>query len=639
MVTNTNFRFDINGLRAIAVIAVVLYHFNPTMLTGGFAGVDVFFVISGYLMTGIIFRDLREDTFSIFKFYLARVRRIVPALAVLCIILFVVAYIILDPINLKTLGKHIAASIGFVSNILYSNESGYFGASAHEKWLLHTWSLSVEWQFYILYPILLIIMKRCFGFNSLKYLLLICALVSYIFCIISSYYSPEKAFYLIQSRAWEMIVGGLVFLFPISNLADNKRKLLEWIGFILIFMSFLLIESDQLWPGYWAAIPVLGTFLVIQANRQTSIITNNWFFQKIGIYSYSIYLWHWPLAVGISYYELSFPYVSFVGVVLSVALGFISYSLVELHLGKALKYYDFKSLMLYPPILLALFAGGAGVTTLVFNGYMYRLDEASIKIIESVQASPMRQNCHASLEQYIKPEKACSFFTKETSWAVIGDSHVVELSYALAAKLKPLNDGVTQFSFSKCKPSFGLQSTLKDCTLFTNDAVEFILNNKSLKNVVVGYRWSWSLFGQIDSSYPNIIDERSAQERKIVLESVINMITTLAKNKDKVYILLPVPEMPVSVKRLLAQHFSANDSLNNIIGSDRSFYEQRQYLIKKSLNSIAAEYDNIYFLDPTNSFCNSISCFATREGVALYFDAHHMSVLGADLLISNELSF
>ena len=170
---NNSFRQDINGLRAIAVIAVVLFHFNASWMPGGFAGVDVFFVISGFLMTGIIFRGIEQENFSILKFYVARANRIIPALAVLCLVLLVFGWFYLTPLDYKALGKHAASSVAFLSNIIYWRESGYFDAASHEKWLLHTWSLSVEWQFYILYPLVLVAMRKFMSIKTMKFLLLI----------------------------------------------------------------------------------------------------------------------------------------------------------------------------------------------------------------------------------------------------------------------------------------------------------------------------------------------------------------------------------------------------------------------------------------------------------------------------------
>ena len=166
------FREDINGLRAIAVIAVVLFHFNSSWMPGGFAGVDVFFVISGFLMTGIIFKGLEQENFSILRFYVARANRIIPALALLCIILLIFGWFFLSPTEYKALGKHAVSSVGFISNNIYWLESGYFDSSSHEKWLLHTWSLSVEWQFYIIYPIILVLSSKVLSLKMTKRMLL-----------------------------------------------------------------------------------------------------------------------------------------------------------------------------------------------------------------------------------------------------------------------------------------------------------------------------------------------------------------------------------------------------------------------------------------------------------------------------------
>ena len=162
------FRKDINGLRAIAVIGVVLFHFNPSWMPGGFAGVDVFFVISGFLMTKIIFRGLEQDSFSVLKFYVARANRIIPALSLLCLVLLSVGWLFLSPLEYRALGKHIVSSITFISNIIYWTESGYFDAASQGKWLLHTWSLSLEWQFYIIYPLILVAMKQFLSLKIMK---------------------------------------------------------------------------------------------------------------------------------------------------------------------------------------------------------------------------------------------------------------------------------------------------------------------------------------------------------------------------------------------------------------------------------------------------------------------------------------
>jgi peptidoglycan/LPS O-acetylase OafA/YrhL len=324
-----DFRKDINGLRAIAVIAVLLFHFNPAWLPGGFAGVDIFFVISGYLITGIILRSLERGQFSLLGFYKSRARRIVPALAALCFVLLLLGWFYLLPLEYSELGKHIAGSLGFVSNFVYWFEAGYFTAGAHEKWLLHTWSLSVEWQFYMIYPVLLLGLSRLIAVGHLRWLILAACLAGFGFCVYASFKWPEPAFYLLPTRAWELLVGGVACLFPVK-LRTLHQRALEVVGLGLMLASFFLLSEKDVWPGYLALLPVLGTLAVIVAARQDSFMTANPFSQWTGKLSYSLYLWHWPVVVFMSYAGfLGDTRNALLGIVCAFALGLGSYQLIE----------------------------------------------------------------------------------------------------------------------------------------------------------------------------------------------------------------------------------------------------------------------------------------------------------------------
>ena len=321
------FRKDINGLRAIAVVAVVLFHFNESWMPGGFAGVDVFFVISGFLMTSILFNSMEKSGFSIFRFYLARANRIIPALAILCICLMIAGLFFLPPLEYKALAKHSAASISFLSNFVYWTESGYFDVDSHRKWLLHTWSLSVEWQFYLMYPVLLLALRSIFSVSNTKRVILVLTVLGFAISVIASSRWPDSSYFLIHTRAWEMLFGGLAYLYPLKFVERHKR-LTEYIGISLILMSYAFITSSNAWPGYLALLPVLGSYLIIQACRTNSLSTGNVAFQYIGKWSYSIYLWHWPIVVAISYFKLGFEYTLF-GLALTLILGFLSYRFIE----------------------------------------------------------------------------------------------------------------------------------------------------------------------------------------------------------------------------------------------------------------------------------------------------------------------
>jgi peptidoglycan/LPS O-acetylase OafA/YrhL len=192
-----NFREDINGLRAIAVMAVMLFHFEPAWAPGGFAGVDIFFVISGFLMTGIIFKGIENDSFSILRFYAARANRIIPPLFALCATLLIIGWFVLTPADYRNLGINSAASSVFISNIIYWLESSYFAPGVENNLLLHTWSLSVEWQFYLIYPVILLFLSKFLSINNIKKLLIVITLLGFSYNLYASVYSPSAAYYLL----------------------------------------------------------------------------------------------------------------------------------------------------------------------------------------------------------------------------------------------------------------------------------------------------------------------------------------------------------------------------------------------------------------------------------------------------------
>lgn len=324
-----NFRKDINGLRAIAVMAVVGFHFGITQLSGGFVGVDIFFVISGFLITGIIVRKVEDNRFSIWNFYLDRARRIIPALAVLCLALLGAGWFLLTPASYETVGKHIASSMIFISNVVYWRESGYFDLASHEKWLLHTWSLSVEWQFYIIYPLVILLLAKFLTISRIRWALVAATVISLALSIYASTRWPGAAFYLLPTRAWEMLAGALIHLFP-TTLKDSQKRLVEITGLVMIAFSVLHATSTDIWPGWRALIPVLGTALVIIAARNESLYTGNRVSQFLGKTSYSIYLWHWPIVVALYSLGLSDkPIWRAIGIGSSMIMGYLSFTFVE----------------------------------------------------------------------------------------------------------------------------------------------------------------------------------------------------------------------------------------------------------------------------------------------------------------------
>ena len=246
-------------------------------------------------MTSIIFRGLKNNNFSLWNFLKARARRIVPALVTVISIVLALGYLFFEPLTYQLAGKHGYSSLLFISNITYAKEAGYFDSDSLSKIFLHTWSLSVEWQFYIIYPIILLTLSKFFSTNTLKKVILVSAIISFSFCIYLSNINKTLSYFMIYTRAWEMLLGGIAFLFPLST-TDNKKRTIEILGLILIIISFFIFSNADSWPSYNALLPVLGAFFCIQANNKKTILSNI-ILQKIGLWSYSIYLVHWSLIV------------------------------------------------------------------------------------------------------------------------------------------------------------------------------------------------------------------------------------------------------------------------------------------------------------------------------------------------------
>ena len=325
------FRSDIAGLRALAVMTVVFYHFGVAHWSGGFVGVDIFFVISGYLMTGIIFKTWDGIGVSLTAFYVARAQRIIPGLAALTAALLLLGALRLIPPDFGELGSQAIWASFFASNFDFLREFGYFGNN-RDSWLLHTWSLSVEWQFYLLYPIGLILLRRWLVSRAQRIgLVAVLFALSYLLCVVVTPFRPNAAFYLLPTRAWEMLAGALVLLIgPPASLTDRQARWLGIAGLAAIAGSLWLMSPGASWPGYRAGLPVMGAMLVIAANDQRSPVLCNRVARVIGDSSYSIYLWHWPVAVALDQLDLKRDALACAaGIAVSGLLGWLSYRYVE----------------------------------------------------------------------------------------------------------------------------------------------------------------------------------------------------------------------------------------------------------------------------------------------------------------------
>lgn len=363
--THPKYRPDIDGLRAIAVLSVVAFHAAPTWMSGGFIGVDIFFVISGFLITTILFKSLDSGSFSFADFYSRRIRRIFPALILVLIACYAFGWFVLLADEYNQLGKHVAAGAGFIANFILWSEAGYFDKSADTKPLLHLWSLGIEEQFYIIWPVLLwFAWKRNF---NLLIITVVLAITSFAMNLKNVESDPTAAFYFPHTRFWELMCGSVLAWFNLYKLSVCQRIRVEansWfnkafkrkelvnagnalsdalgaLGLMLLFYGFWRIDADLSFPGRWAVIPVAGTALIIMAgpNAWTNrkVLSNKiavWF----GLISFPLYLWHWPVLTFIRIIEGDLPSRStrFGAVLISVALAWLTLKLVEtpLRFGK-----------------------------------------------------------------------------------------------------------------------------------------------------------------------------------------------------------------------------------------------------------------------------------------------------------------
>ncbi len=654
------FRQDINGLRAIAVIAVVLFHFNASWLPGGFAGVDVFFVISGFLMTGIIFKGIKQENFSIFKFYVARANRIIPALAVLCFILLIFGWFFFTPLDYKTLSKHVLSSMGFISNIVYWKESGYFDASSYDKWLLHTWSLSAEWQFYIIYPLALVAMRKFLSVKSMKATLLIGTALGFIFCVFATYRWPNLAYYLLHTRVWELMIGGVAYLYPFT-LQDKRKKLIEWVGVTLIFGSYFFISKENPWPGYLAIFPVLGSFLIIQAQRNDSLITSNIIFQRLGSWSYSIYLWHWPLVVAIYYFSLNEVYI-YLGIALSVLLGFLSNKYIEKFKFRN----DFGSLFSYLkciPVYMVLIVGIVGSVVFISKGMetrqiletVYNLNENDISsskfLLSEVEIS--FDECRLYNKDNIPHSSGCKKLDlhniEKIDAIILGDSLAGSISPGVLKSLHKFKQGgrIINARASGCIPLRGVQhrtgAMFSGCSHYNSYLYER-LNSGVIPfsiPVIIISRLNLYPFGFLEKGEKNrpfiwFDDETELNEEyKVKFKSqLLTDFCSLSIDRD-VYLVRPVPEFKFDVNNHLSRFQIAN-GIEDDTYPDEFYLTKSEYNLRNEfMNNVIDDLEhtcNIKVLNPLKYLESSKGYTSINNGLTIYKDAGHFNLNGAFLI-------
>jgi peptidoglycan/LPS O-acetylase OafA/YrhL len=639
--TNAAFRNDINALRAWAVMSVVFYHFAVPGFSGGFVGVDVFFVISGFLMTGIISGGLEKNKFSFIEFYFARLRRILPGLTVLCGVLLVIGWFLLAPDDYVKMAEHVRDSLLFSSNDTFRKEAGYFDALSHDKWLLHTWSLSVEWQFYILLPLIL---KLSWSIRKNSKLILIALLIigicSFVACVIKTGSDAAKAFYMLKFRCWEMVFGGIVYFITLSNYSTTRlSKLFFYIGMILVVFSFAFISGEDAWPGYLSLVPVTGAALVIYASNQDVFFNRLSFVQWVGTRSYSIYLWHWPVVVLLAYFQRSESVAWVVaGIIFSLLLGHVSFAAVETPARKGFGLRNLVSSFLLVTLAGIVFLAAEYIGRA--EGFPHRVDEQVLKLAqERHNTAKGARDCIFDQDRGMGP-LSCTYGGKSIRAIVLGDSHASALVTAVQSAAGS-DAGVYLWSRAACPFIRGVTAKIgQDCSGFVGWVFEHLKDEPANIPVVLIARSSFYAFGNNEGRVGNKVasppvyfdkpyDYPEPEFLNMLRRQSINTVCELASHR-KVYLMRPIPEMKISVPQLMARYRMMGVEKRISIPLSE-YYSRHQFTFE--WQDEARQRCGVEILDPLPYMCDKENCYGDLNGRPMYFDDDHLSEFGNKVLV------
>lgn len=595
------YRADIDGLRALAVIPVVLFHAGVAGFSGGFVGVDIFFVISGYLITGILIREFEARSYRISKFYERRVRRIAPPLLVVLLFTLTIGPIFMLPSEFKTLGRDAISALLFFANINFWRQADYFSADAETKPLLHMWSLGVEEQFYLFAPLLLLAIFQYLPKHR-RLIVGLAAGLSFAACILLTPAHGAAAFYLLPTRAWELLAGALLAMTPRTGVHRNALldELSGFVGLALICFSVFSYSENTLFPGYAAIAPVLGAALLIRAGEMSNGMISrllSWApLVGVGLISYSLYLWHWPLVVLFSANGwLAGISGKFAVVGLSFCAAWLSWRHVERWTRSRQKFPP-RSLILAVScisasvVIVSLYYSSLGGWSSRFSSDVVSLDQSRDDV------SPNRRRCHFG-DGLPDLDAACELGISPPRVVVWGDSHGVELAQALSE----LGVGVKQITYSACPPALKRQSRADRpyCEQHNQRTFDYVSMNLDYKVIILVARYSQSgLSNGLAAQVQDTADKLVAAGKRVIV----------------------IGPSPIDEDLNVPSHLAR--------GGDRFKALDKTRLMEFS-ESMKASTEVIF---PTQIFCNAEFCDLRPQGSPLLFDAHHLSLSAARIL-------
>ncbi|MGO4309939.1 acyltransferase family protein [Pseudomonas sp. KB_15] len=638
---STKYRPDIDGLRAIAVLSVVGFHAFPAWVTGGFIGVDIFFVISGYLITTILLEGLARGTFSIPDFYTRRVNRIFPALLTVMIASYAFGWLTLFPDEFQQLGKHIAGGSAFISNLVLWNESGYFDTSAEIKPFLHLWSLGIEEQYYIFWPVIMWAAWK----KQLNLLTIAVLLLGASFALNMEYIreNPAFTFYMPQTRCWELLIGSVlaylslykisafdkafkavdqflaaVILKPIPvESGQTIRNVLSFIGLGLIAYGLATITKDDQFPGWRAIFPTVGTALIIAAGSRSWLnrsILSNKLMVWVGLISFPLYLWHWPLLAFARIIQSDVPSreIRIAAVFTAIILAWLTYRFLERPLRN-------NQSKLKTPILAILMAsiGGVGFATFNLGGLPEReavkgAEEFNSQFVGPIWKFTKNDTC-INRYQFKEAESYGWWFCitnrdEKPTLLLLGNSYANHLYPGLAAENKIKNQSI--LSIGTCPPNMGNPSdvntptTMDPCSGYRAYHQKLLINSIIEKDKTIKYA---------------ILDGLAPKPDDNAIATTVERISYLEGNGIKVIVFVPHIKANHDLKGCFSRPLKSGPPSCDVSPHAR---ETAFNDFKPLVDKVSSKHPAVLFFDQNELFCNFLGCSFTRNGMPLFRDEY-----------------
>ena len=618
-----------DGLRAVAVLAVLFYHAGFGIVSGGYVGVDVFFVISGYLITTIIVREIIAGEFSIAGFYERRMRRILPAVVAIVAASLLVGYILFETQDFQNLALSSIANNLFLSNIFFYWQTGYFDASAELKPLLHTWSLSVEEQYYVVTPLLLLAVGKFF---KQRFLLFVVPLfvISFAACVYGMDTNPSGVFYMLPTRAWELLIGSILAIAVLPRLSNEiAMQSLAAFGAAMVFYGIFALNEATVFPGSAAAIPTFGTAILIYTGRGGSTMVNQLLSLRpvvfVGLISYSLYLWHWPIIVFSTYVKaVDLEQIEKIMLLVPIfIMAVLSWRYVETPFRK-------KQLL---PTRKSIFIGSIAATAILIN--------AGLSAVVTIGDSEWERwrSCEDVQERVADGDALCTIgdAAHAPSFLVWGDSHARSLMSSVNESAQRMGKAGYIASASACAPLQGMDRVSKPgCLAFTTTVLSYAEQRPEIDTVFLIGRWAISAEGtrytNEDGDPFELVDTfegGNASPGDLFETGLTRTVKALLAANKKVVIVGPVPEVGHNVPSVNHVAMITNRDVNEMIAPTIEEFETRNQKVFAVLSQLQTEY-GVDVLMPSVFLCDESICkVALDDGTSLYRDDHHVSTFGA----------